>query len=94
MHILQLENLMVIPTISHELYDSRAPCLKFGSFDMKILISISFLTMKMELFPKNVNEDHWRTLQAICACSQICNWSTVYMVSSLDGRQCRNILIT
>ena len=30
----------------------------------------------MELFPKKFNAGHWRTLQAICACSQICNWST------------------
>ena len=34
-------------------------------YDMKILSSISFLTMKMELFQKSF----WRTLQAICACS-------------------------
>ena len=32
--------------------------------------------MKMELFQKNFNADHWRTLQAICPCSQICNWPT------------------
>ena len=32
--------------------------------------------MKMELFQKYFNAGHWRTLQAICACSQICNWST------------------
>ena len=38
--------------------------------------SISFLTMKMELFQKKINADHWRPLQAICACSQICNWFT------------------
>ena len=55
---------------------AAAPCLKFGSFtDMKILSSISFLTMKMEFFKKNFNADHWRSLQA-CPCSQICNWST------------------
>ena len=34
--------------------------------------------MKMELFQKNVNADHWRTLQAICACSQICNWLLLF----------------
>ena len=27
-------------------------------------------------FPKKFNADHLRTLQAICACFQICNWST------------------
>ena len=32
--------------------------------------------MKMELSPPNFNARHWRTLQAICACSQIYNWST------------------
>ena len=32
--------------------------------------------MKMELFSKKFNVGHWRTLQVICACSQICNWST------------------
>ena len=32
--------------------------------------------MKMELFLKKFNAGHWRTLQAICACSQICNSST------------------
>ena len=32
--------------------------------------------MKMEFFPKNFNAGHWRTLQAICPSSQICNWST------------------
>ena len=30
----------------------------------------------MERFQKIFNAGHWRTLQAICACSQICNWST------------------
>ena len=29
----------------------------------------------MELIPKKFNAGHWRTLQAICTCSQICNWS-------------------
>ena len=43
---------------------------------MKILSSMSFLTMKIELFQKNFNADHCRSLQAICPCSQICNWST------------------
>ena len=32
--------------------------------------------MKMEPFQKNFNVDHCRSLQAICPCSQICNWST------------------
>ena len=32
--------------------------------------------MEMELFQKKFNAGHWRTLQAICACSQICHWST------------------
>ena len=32
--------------------------------------------MKMELSQIFFNAGHWRTLQAICACSQICNWST------------------
>ena len=33
--------------------------------------------MKMELFPKNFNALHWRTLQAICTCSQF--FQLVYM---------------
>ena len=32
--------------------------------------------MKMELFQKKFNADHWRSLQAYRPCSQICNWST------------------
>ena len=40
--------------------------------------------MKMELFKKKFNAGHWRTLQAICACSQICNWSTDYMPWCLE----------
>ena len=32
--------------------------------------------MKMEFFENNFNAGHWRTLQAICTCSQIFNWST------------------
>ena len=59
-------------------------------YDMKILSSISFLTMKMELFQKKFNADHWRSLQAICPCSQICNWSTW----CLDGRKVGHFLIT
>ena len=33
--------------------------------------------MKMELFQKKFNAGHWRTLQAICACSDL---QLVYMV--------------
>ena len=47
--------------------------------------------MKMELFQKNFNAGHWRTLQAICACSQsqICNWSTWCLEIPPD---CRDVL--
>ena len=37
--------------------------------------------MKIELFPKTFNAGHWRTLQVICACSQICKWSKTYIPS-------------
>ena len=63
------------------LYDSRAPYLKFGSLmswheNSNLNLIIQFIDNEDGTFPKKINADHRRTLQAICACSQICNWST------------------
>ena len=58
--------------------------------------------MKIELFQKIYDAGHWRTLQAICACSQICNWfwfinqqdsfTNYTYIINVDWRQRSNIL--
>ena len=63
-------------SISHKLYDSRTLCLKFASFITEYSKLNLIFDNEDGTFPKKFNARHWRTLQAIGACSQICNGST------------------
>ena len=46
----------------------------------------------MELYQKDFNAGHWRTHQGICACSQICSWSTYTDISSIAfGQKFRSL---